>query len=281
MRKRAQIAVAVLFVALMGMSVRWVLRPQRVQPVYQGKELEFWLREYSGWDTTPKDWAQAKLRAENATRHIGTNAIPTLLEMLRKTESPRTYHVIDFWDRRVANARFLPVWVRHPAWYKRLARYQNMYGEIGFKILGPDAREALPDLIAIYELNLSSNSLAADSRPAIQRALIDIGPPAIPYFLKWAAGTNECERLTAAQALSEIPAPPSVIVPPLIDFLSHTNSQVRLQAAERLGKCGPEGRQAVPDLVRLLCDPNGRVRSVAANALRNIDHEAAVRAGVK
>ncbi len=282
MRRRVQIALAVLLVTIIAVVAFQVLRPQEHEPVYQGKPLSAWLRDYGGWDTTPAEWVKAKRRAEDAVRQIGTNAVPTLLEMLGKTQLPRSSKLMELWDRHVANVNYFPFWVRHPAWYKHQARYLNMEGEIGFKILGADAQQAVPELMNIYQRTLSMDSLSAmDSRVAVSRALIDIGPAAIPPFLRWAASTNEDERLIAVHALSQIHARPSEVVPVLVKFLSHTNVQVRIEVAEGLGNFEAEARQTVPALVQLLSDRNGIVRESATNTLKKIDPEAAAKAGVK
>ena len=282
MRKRVQAALAVLLVTIAGVIAWHLLRPQERQPVYQGKGLRAWLREYAGWDVGPEEWAQAKARAEHAVRQIGTNAIPPLLRMVQKMESPRMARLIDWWDQHFANRNRLPAWIRHPAWYKNQARYLNMEGEIGFKILGSDVQQAAPELISIYESTLSMDSVTSmNSRIAVIRSLINIGPAATPYFLRWAGSTNEEKRLTAVHALSQIHSQPSDVVPVLVEFLSYTNPLVRTEVAEGLGNFGTNAQQALPALVSLLSDRNSLVRRVATNALKQIDPEAPAQAGVK
>jgi len=157
-----------------------------------------------------------------------------------------------------------------------------MEGEIGFKILGADAHEAVPELMSIYQRTFSMDSVAAmNSQIAVSRSLISIGPAAVPPLLKWAASTNEDEWLCAISALSQIHSQASEVVPVLIKSLSHTNFQVRIQVAEGLGNFGADSQQAVPDLVLSLHDRNSVVRWAATNALRRIDPVAAAKAGVK
>lgn len=280
MRKRVRIALAVVFVAVGGVVGFQILCPQERGPVYQGRALRFWLRDYAGWDIGPTAWAEAKNGAEHAVHQIGTNAIPSLLEMVARTESPRMRKLTDFWDQHIFNLKILPARVRHPSWYKNRARFVNMEGEIGFKILGANAHEAVPELMSIYQRTLSMDSVTAmNSQIAVIRSLISIGPAAVPPLLKWAACTNEAERLSAVYALSQIHAQSSEVVPVLIKSLSHTNFQVRIQVAEGLGKFGADAQQVVPALVLSLHDPNSVVRRAATNALRRIDLEAATNAG--
>ncbi|HTL16582.1 MAG TPA: HEAT repeat domain-containing protein [Patescibacteria group bacterium] len=282
MRKRARIALAILLLGITGIAAFRVLYPADRGPVYQGKPLRAWLRDYAGWDTTPKEWAQAKIAAEEAIRHIGTNAIPTLLKLVQKREPPRMSRLIDWWDQQVANRNGFPIWLRHPSWYKNQARYMNLEGEIGFKILGAEAQKAVPDLILIYESTLSMDSVTAMfSRGAASHSLINIGPPAIPYFLSWADGTNEGKRLTAAYALSQIHGEPSLVVPVLVKFLSHTNPLVRTEVVEGLGNFGTNAQPALPALVQSLSDSNRLVRNAATNAFKQINPEMLTRVGVQ
>jgi len=281
MRKPVKIALSVLLVSIAGVIGLRMFYSRTREPVYQGKALTVWLYDYLGWDTAPGEWAQAKNKAEYAVRQIGTNAIPTLLELVSETNSASMSKLLDIWDRRIERVSFLPVWIRHSAWYKNQPRYHNVAGEVGFKILGADARDAVPELMSIYEKTPNYSVAAMDCQIAVSRALIDIGPSAIPSVMEWAASSNESRRISAVYVLSQINAQPSVVIPVLVTFLSHTNFEVRLCAVEGLGKFGAEAQRAVPELVQTLRDPNGQVRRAANNSLKAIDPEAAARAGVK
>jgi hypothetical protein len=82
MRKRVQIAVAVLLAAIAGLAVWQGLRSPEREPVYQGKRLSSWLIA-SVTNGTPEAQAQAYA----AVRQVGPNALPTLLRMLRAKDS--------------------------------------------------------------------------------------------------------------------------------------------------------------------------------------------------
>jgi len=81
MRKRVHIALAVLLAALLAVVGWQVMRRQ--EPVYQGKPLSSWLIASA---TTGSPEAQEQANA--AVRQVGTNALPTLLRMLRAKDSP-------------------------------------------------------------------------------------------------------------------------------------------------------------------------------------------------
>lgn len=45
-------------------------------------------------------WAERNLQADEAVRHFGTNAIPTLLRMLQSTDPPLKARLIELGERR-------------------------------------------------------------------------------------------------------------------------------------------------------------------------------------
>jgi hypothetical protein len=282
MRKPVHIALAVVLVALAGVITWQVLRlsESNSEPVYQGKGLRAWLADdYYSW---ARQDAPAQDEAEGAIRRIGTNAIPTLLKMIRRKDSWMVSVLIPLWDRHVYGNGHLPLWVRCPSWHQNKAAVLNLQALKGFEVLRGNAQPAVPELITIYDLNLSP-----DFQRCASRALIAIGPEArrraIPSFVRWAASSDARTREIAVCALAEAHVEPSLVVPALTKALSDTNANARAIAAIGLKEIGWLGgaQQAVPALVRLLNDPDGTVRRVAAEALKNIDYDAAVKAGVK
>jgi hypothetical protein len=271
---RVGIVLAVVVVALIGVVVWQVLRPQKREPVYQGKGLRTWLgeaRHESNWQT--------RGRAEAAIRHIGTNAIPTLLEMLRQKDSPLASKMIPWWGRHIAPMQPLPSFIRFPPWYRNQAATLVYEAERGFEILGTNAQQTVTALMEVYEQNISPSSQMGAG--AALGAIAEAAPSTVPSFLRWVASTNQSVRLIAVMVLAQGQHEPSLVVPALSKCLSDTNSDVRTFAAQGLGWYEAEARQAVPALVPLLRDPNGNVRLVATNALKAIDPQAAAKAGVE
>lgn len=81
MGKRRKI-ILIALALLTGVSLAIFLTRSK-QPNYQGKPLTVWLEAYR----LPRERNQAAWEeADKAVRHIGTNAIPTLLQMLRLNE---------------------------------------------------------------------------------------------------------------------------------------------------------------------------------------------------
>ena len=91
MRKRVQIALAVLLLAIGGMIAWQVLRLR--EPVYQGKTLNAWLQEYVAADNqfpVTEEKTATLRRAGDGIRRIGTNALPFLVQMVRAKDSTAT-----------------------------------------------------------------------------------------------------------------------------------------------------------------------------------------------
>ena len=105
--------------------------------------------------------------------------------------------------------------------------------------------------------------------------------PAIPLFIKAVSVTNAAIQIQAIGALGAIHGRPEVSIPALIPLLESTNYSVRNQSIMALGAFGSAARSAVPQLIHSLNDSNYGVRHSATGALRRIDREAAMRAGVK
>ena len=270
MQKRLIVAVVLLLVIVAGLIAYQSLRER--EPVYAGKSLRAWLREYDG------SWPRSTA-AEAAIRQIGTNAIPTLLKILCEKNSISTSKLGDFWGRHISRHRSLPTWVRYPGWYLALTGNRNSLATVGFKVLGADAQQAVPALIQIYERNISPASQQETSL-----SLIGIGPAgrvAIPSFLRGAASPNQEVRRVAVVALSALHAEPQLVVPALVKSLSDTNDVIRLMAVQGLQLFGPDAQQAIPAVVPLLTDSNLAVRLRAADALKAISPEAAAGAGSK
>jgi HEAT repeat protein len=179
-------------------------------------------------------------------------------------------------------------------------------GEIG----GP-SRPAIPELTALSKLT----NTFGDARSFAKAALIKIsGNPqllftdvinnaadqsdwtekgiviylletnaesAIPFLLTTLQQTNTFLKPRALQLLGRIHAHPEVCLPAIALLLQSTNSEIRLNAIQSIRDFGVGSKQwlPVPELVRCLKDR--QVRAEAAAALREIDPEAAAKAGLK
>jgi HEAT repeat protein len=239
MGKRVKVALVVLTVALVGAIVWQVAQPR--EPVYQGKLLSEWLKYLP--PTPATQGTQHQLQARTAVRQIGTNAIPTLLRLLRAEDSALKVRVVDLLQRqRVVKIEFTP------------AQEWNQAASCGFAELGTNAQGAVPALREILDEKQSSLTLRAIG------ALISIGPPArdaVPSILRWATNADCLMRYEAISALGSIHAQPERAVPVLVNALNEPtrlNERVLIRetAALSLARFAPDAKSAVPALVEFL-----------------------------
>jgi hypothetical protein len=83
--KRVRIPIAIAFAVLVGV-IGWQLVKPSDEPSYKGKTLSAWLRsyEYIARSHSAGVAEESELdEIREAIRHIGTNAIPTLLRLVR------------------------------------------------------------------------------------------------------------------------------------------------------------------------------------------------------
>ena len=267
MRKRVYIALAVLLVALAGVSA-WQGLSLR-EPVYQGKRLSSWLQGYRLYGVAGVETWQVRTEqqmADEAVRKAGTNALPTLLRMLRAKDSALKAKLMGLAQRQhFIHVNYTP------------ADELNYQAYSAFGVLRAKAQSAVPAVITIYEQNISPASQFYASR-----ALVAIGPDAtrtaIPSFLRGAANSNLLVRKFAVRALAQVHDEPSLVVPALAKSLTDADVAVRASAAWGLGDFGREVRQAVPlavpVLTKALGDPDGSFRGSAASSLKAFGPEA-------
>jgi len=268
MRKRLQIALAVLLVGVIG-GIGWQSLRHR-EPVYQGKSLSTWLE---GYTPDPKSyrplveqpqWQQANA----AVRGLGTNAIPSLLRMLRARDNPWKLKLV----RLASNQRFIKISYVS-------ASELNVRAAMAFGSLPDHGSNSVPELIQIYKENRSE-----ESQSAVVLAFRSIGPAAsqaVPVLLNAAGSSDLTIRHNALAALGEIHAQPDLVVPLLTKALRDQEPHIRSAAAMALRDFGAEAKPAVPALLELLKDGDSYVSTIAAESLEQIDPEAAANAGVK
>ena len=206
------------------------------EPVYQGKALGVWLQTYdpaSGPGRGSPAWKQT----DDALRHIGTNAIPLLLRMLRARDSGLKLTLVAWAQKQpFIKIHFVP------------AATRNIEASRAFIVLGNTAKAAVPDLIKACE-----DTRSVDAWSAIEDAFAWIGPdarPALPLLLRGATNSNNRVRANALWALGEIHAEPDSCVPALLRGLNDSDAWVETSAAHALGMFGPDASAAIPALAQ-------------------------------
>jgi len=110
------------------------------------------------------------------------------------------------------------------------------------------------------------------------------GAPAVPFLISALQNTNASVQEKALGALSAIHMSPETTIPAILPLVSatNTNNRIRDRALSVLHNFGPSARAMVPatTLLQALQDPDENIRIRATNALRQIDREAARKAGI-
>jgi len=231
-----------LLAAVVG-SLLWRSSGPR-EPVFEGRTLTRWLDHHvASSAASPPYGSPGWKKADEAIRRIGTNAIPTLLEMIRAKDRPP--FVLKLMD--TARRFGFPVMKYRHA----MARHEE--AEYAFEMLGTNAVSAVPELIRIYEQNISPSS-----QRCAALALGHIGPAAqaaLSALIQRFTHTNDDLRFYAVSAVMSIGGEPSVVVPALTSALKDPNVNVRWNALSGLSRFGGRARPAVPKILKMLDDP--------------------------
>jgi HEAT repeat protein len=140
-------------------------------------------------------------------------------------------------------------------------------------------------LDAIFEaLKDSSNSTNWIFAAEVIAFLGTNGAPAIPRLIPALQNTNAGVPENALRALSAIHMSPETTIPAILPLAAatNTNNWNRASALTVLRNFGPSARGMVPitDLLQALQDADQNIRVHATNALRQIDPDAARKAGI-
>ena len=136
MSKRLGILLAFLLLAVLGGAYWQALR--QPAPIYQGRPLTFWLK---GFDIGYNDPRKPSFdQSVEAVRQAGTNALPTLLRMLRTRDSDLKHSL----TRLAKKQRLIKIdYVT--------ADRQRWAATQGFEALGLYAKSAIPQLVEISQ----------------------------------------------------------------------------------------------------------------------------------
>jgi hypothetical protein len=241
-RKCIVIVTGLSLAAVVG-SLLWQASSPR-EPVFEGRPLSSWLENHlPSSAANPPYGSPGWKKADEAIRQIGTNGIPTLLEMMRAKDRPAVVLTI----RRTALRFGFPVKECRPA------VASNEEAAYAFEMLGANAASAVPELLRIYQQNIS-----ASSQRCAAQALGHIGrdsEPALPALIQSFAHTNGEVRFCAVSAVMRIGGDPVVVVPALTSVLNDSNVSVRWNALVGLSQFGWRARSAVPEILKMLNDP--------------------------
>jgi hypothetical protein len=241
MSKRWGIAFGLLLASVLGLLV-WRASGTR-EPVFEGRTLRRWLNHHVASSAAiPPYNSPGWRKADEALRHIGTNAVPTLLGMLRAKDPPKAVLKLLEAARRYR-------WTRINYHYA-VSRHEE--AKYAFEVLGKSAVGAVPELIRIYEQGISpsSQSCAAQALGHIGRG----AQAALPALIRNFAHTNGNVRFDAVSAVMHIGGEPRVVVPALTGALKDPDVNVRWNALVGLEMLGSAAPPAVPDILKMFSD---------------------------
>lgn len=210
----------------------WLLWPR--EPVYYKHPLGYWVVTLAG------DVGSDQNIARKALKQAGPAAVPTLLRMLRAHDPA--------WQATL----FKLIQKQHLVKISHTDPDRSAIGAAeGFRVIGSSGKSAVPQVLKIFDANLSPTS-----HEAAAIALGSIGPDAeaaVPSLLREASSHNSCS-LAAISALGAIHADAHEVVPVLVTNAENPSSgyATRLRSIEALAEFGREAREAVPVLEELV-----------------------------
>jgi len=278
------------FVVLMVGVITASMLTQEREPEYEGHTLSQWLRA----DVDPSRAAfgpPSKYEITNAVQHIGSNALPYLIRWL-------DYHPTTWRACLDTLSHAFPKRLRASFW-DRSAIINPELALTGFKILGHEAKSALPDLVRMiqrprsdFALDCTGLSLAYmgdEGVVALAAVLADLNTPKREHALGWIAraddvGTNirPCVRPILECTTDKDPSvskgawqfiwgrlatKPEILFPVLTNLLQTSSSGGRDTAFLVLTNLREHARPAAPALVNLIKNGDMQTRSAASSVL--------------
>jgi len=220
---------------------------QASEPSYNGKPLSEWLLVLQEGHTLSGKPVETS-DAQEAVRQIGTNGIPTLIDLLSVYDERSAKKVLS----KLHNKE-LTAWFKYDENIDSSCKNLRNLGLHGFSVLGTNAEFAVPQI---------TNVLAFSDEWA--RVLLALGPKGFSALTNALNGPNAGVRDIVIRSLGkEGGGDPEVIKQLLVNALKDRDISVRLDAADSLQ--GKEPDVVIPALIPLLSDNNYRWR--AANLL--------------
>lgn len=263
--------ISILFLAgLIVGAALFALRSPGAGPKYGGKHLTVWIEEYRHLRLAPRgpDTDEKTGEALRAIRAIGTNAVPTLLDMVAASDSkPKLKFMELLKKQRIITLNLQP------------ADYYRSRATFGFGALGDAARPAIPGLI----------DLLSDPDPGVRASaahcLSFFGPDAreaVPHLIGLLKNTGRSEPLillNSMHALGAIHVDAETVVPFLLEYTEGAKGDWGYgnMALRAVSRYRTSAAFAVPEIVALLDDPDERVRDAADTALGWLDPDGTLR----
>lgn len=271
------------------------------QPKHLGLPLTTWLQQYRSAPAVG-GFLPVLLTAESdaAVKAIGTNAIPTLVQLMTRPDNALPRKMID-----LLNHKRLPHAVSEML-YPFISQYYNPpLALLGFRALGAEADGAIPALVAMLHSEddfrfavMALCTCGVNGATALTETFPSIGDPTLRSYvldqLEYAvtplveshiasfigermnAEPHPNTRMSAARVLGTMTNSLSITLPALTTALGHRDLGVQFMAIDGLAHIGPEAADSSEALESFLESDNPSLRRSATLALRSIQAEAEV-----
>lgn len=283
-------------VLLGGVFFAFFSRPH--EPSYQGKNLSEWVEKCATASTMSQP--RENEVAADAIRHIGTNAIPFLMEWIQYVQPLGK-------NKRLKALNKALHWLHlnlgsENDWTIIDKEFQRAQGTIiAIAALGADAKVAVPELNRLLNLPETNQGAGRAARslanmgnlglPPLVAALTNANPevsqraalqleslgtnaqPIIPILIQTLRDKDLIMVFGAFRSLRKINADSKLVVSVLVEKLQYPNPTDRATAAYYLSEYREEARSAVPTLISRLKDPDSNVCFQVTKALRIIAPE--------
>jgi HEAT repeat protein len=299
MKKGSRILLVLALIAFAALLGFFVLRPR--EPYAGGRPLSSWLKQLDDGDTQNglawSPWAphrtEKQAQAADAIRLMGTNAVPNLLVALTNRDSSLKVKVLTLLAKQH--------WIKTPL---PGTNHMHRAAALAFDVLGPAAKDAVPDLVRILKTSQPSSSddpknatiaLAAidpEGHEALIRLVSSnqwcgtcaiwglashhaaVPPDVIDLLITNVKSNPSGQGAISGWALGELKQDPERTIPALIQGFSSKDKGTRWGAAYGLKLWGTNATSAIPTLSEGLKDPDSTIRDYARNALKEIDPNA-------
>jgi hypothetical protein len=251
LQNRRTVLVALIFATACVIAA--ILLTRKKEPSYGGYPLSNWVKLLS--DINEQDFGPdcTQDKAPDAIVAVGTNALPFLVEWLQYERGPTPVR-----DAVYKAVQKFPVLQRIHGledWAWKDSKMVRSAGAlIAFRILGPTAAPAIPDLFRVACQNPRGGASISPQFEAVE-ALAYTGEAALPTLLSIA--TNKAllftGRSTAARGIGSLGTNAAPAIPALIEMLD--DPFVASDAAAALSAIHLEPQRVVPALAKAAIQP--------------------------
>jgi HEAT repeat protein len=257
--KKHRTTLVIVFLAGLALAALFLCLNRPKEPVYNGQKLSEWMCRF---DTGR--WPRTGDETDAALQHIGTNALPFIIQMLHARDS------------KLKSAGIRALRKHSPFGFQVVDDQQKHHRAIAAcYALG---RRAAPALPALSDLLRRDN---CNCQPFACQFLPTLGSdaePAVPALLDMLNNRKNPLRFWAAEALRQGWCKSNLTIPALMRALSDPDPFTPRSAALAISEYGYNAKAAIPALTALLNDPAFKARAEVIDVLKHIGGKEAIEA---